>query len=173
MSDTARGTRSRGAARRGAMPRCLGLAGLLALAGWTQQAMAQEMQWERREGEGRLYLAYEVPNTSDQSLLLICDTARRGFSLSYVDERDRVRAGSTARLELASEGGRVLLRLPVENQELGDVAVLSGAVPLDAALLRVLRGQTLRVTLEGETESIPLSGAQPGVAALAAQCGPR
>lgn len=68
MSDTARGTRSRSAARRGAMPRCLGLAGLLALAGWTQQAMAQEMQWERREGEGRLYLAYEVPNTSDQSL---------------------------------------------------------------------------------------------------------
>ncbi|WBV45495.1 hypothetical protein [Pseudoroseomonas cervicalis] len=173
MSGTRCSGESRGTARRAAALPALGLAGLLALAAWPLPAHAQEMSWERREGEGRLYLAYEVPNTDDQSLLLICDTARRSFTLHYVDGRDRVRAGTHATLELASEGGRVVLRLPTEHDELGDVVTLTGEAPLDAALLRVLRGRTLRVTLEGETETIPLAEAQSGVAALAARCGPR
>ena len=153
---------------RSVLLRGLSLAALLALAAWPRPGAAQEMRWEQRQGEGRLYLAYEVPETSDQSLLLVCDTARRSLALRYVDDRDRVRPGSTAALELASEGGRVLLRLPAEQEELGDVVVLAGELPMDAALLGVLRGRQLRVTLEGETETIPLAGAQPGVAALAA-----
>lgn len=173
MSGNARSGESRGAAQRGAMLRALGMAAGLALLATATPAAAQAMRWEQRQGEGRLYLAYEVPESSEQSLLLVCDTARRRLSLRYVDDRDRVRAGTTAGLELASEGGRLGLRLPAQQEELDDQIVLAGDLPLDAALLRILRGQTLRVTLEGQTESIPLSGAQPGVAALEAGCGPR
>ncbi|UFN48331.1 hypothetical protein LPC08_20310 [Roseomonas sp. OT10] len=137
-------------------------------------APAQDaMRWEQRSGEGRIYLAYEVPESSDQSLLLLCDTRSRGFSLRYQDDRDRVRGGMRATVRFASEGGQASVPMRAQVQELGDQVVLDASVPLTPELLRVLSGETLRVTLSGTTESIPLAGARSGIAALAAACGTR
>lgn len=134
---------------------------------------ADTMQWQQRQSEGRILLAYEVPDTGNQSLLLACDPAARALSLRYVDDRDRVRGGVAAQVELASEGGKLTLPLQAQQEEMGDQVVLTGAVPLTPVLARILRGTTLLVTLEGESERIPLAGAQPGVEALVAQCGAR
>lgn len=130
----------------------------------------QEMTWQQRESEGMVFLAYELPESSDQSLVLVCDTHTRRFSLHYLDERDRVRDGMQAEVEFASEGGRKSLGMLAEQQELGDQIILRGETPLDARMIGILNGRELRVTLSDVTQYIPLERAQAGVAALSAGC---
>ncbi len=129
-----------------------------------------EMQWARRDGEGRILLAYEVPETSDQSVVLVCDTRSRRFTVSYIDGRDRTRDGTRAKVVFASEGGKLALPMRAQKQELDDTIILKAEPALSPEWVRILSGQTLRITLSDDTESIPLAGARKGVAALAAGC---
>lgn len=144
------------------------IAGLsLAIPASAQQALS----WQLREGEGKIFLAYEIPETSTQNLLLVCDNQSRHFSVHYHDDRDRVRDGTHTNIIFDSEGGQATLSAKAERQELGDEIVLEAETPLDANLVSVLSGQTLRVTLADATQSIPLEGARAGVAALVSGCG--
>jgi len=154
--------------------RSLGIAAAALAALLATPAPAQQtMRWQGREGEGKTFLAYEVPESGEQSLLLVCDTRARRFSLHYQDDRDRVRDGTQAVVEFASEEGRVAVPMRAARQEMGDAMLLGAETPLTPALGRVLSGGTLRVTLSGVTERIPLAEARRGVAALIAACGER
>ncbi|EEQ94500.1 hypothetical protein F9K88_16705 [Brucella intermedia] len=144
-----------------------GIVGLL----WSLPAQAQEMTWQQRDSEGMIFLAYEVPETSDQVLVLTCDTKSRQFALHYQDDRDRVHDGMKADVVFASEAGQKSLEMLAEKQELGDQVILRAETPLDAPMRAVLNGTQLRVTLSDATENIPLAAAQSGVTALAAGCG--
>jgi hypothetical protein len=135
--------------------------------------MAQGMQWQMRQSDGTIHLAYEVPERSDQSLLLTCDTGRRRLTIRYVDERDRAREGWQGPVAFSSEGGRLDLIMRAQKEELDDQIVLVATPRWSAELQRMLGGETLHVSLSGETENIPLVGARSGVAALAAACGSR
>jgi hypothetical protein len=153
--------------------RAWGLGGLVAVVLLAAPgARAQEgLQWQLREGDGLINLAYEVPETDDQDLLLTCDTRSHQLSIRYSDDRDRTRDGSRATVTFASEGGRVNLPMRAEVQELGDQIVLEGTAPWSGGLQAVMGGRMLRITLSGQTESIPLAGAREGVAALTRGCG--
>lgn len=129
------------------------------------------MRWQYREGESRyLFLAYEIPDTGVQSLILTCDIQSRQFSVNYVDDRDRVRDGMRAEVTFASDKGQKSLPMLAERQEIDNQVLLRNEGPLDGTLLNVLKGKTLRVTLSDKTESIPLAGAQKGLSLLAEAC---
>jgi hypothetical protein len=134
-------------------------------------ATAQGMQWQMRQSDGSIHLAFEVPESSDQSLLLTCDTGLRRLTIRYVDDRDRARDGWQGPVAFSSEGGRVDLAMRAQKEELEDQIVLVATPRWNAELQRVLGGETLHVSLSGVTENIPLAGARPGLAALAAACG--
>ncbi|MGU3386415.1 hypothetical protein ACLBYG_18035 [Methylobacterium sp. D53M] len=132
--------------------------------------MAQEMRWQKREGDGRVHLAYEIPDSGAQSLALTCDTRGGQLSVDYYDDRDRARDGTRAEVEFASEGGTLSLPMRAKQLELDDQIVLQATTTLTQDWVRILSGKTLRVTLSGDTQRIPLAGARTGLAALVAGC---
>lgn len=134
-------------------------------------ASAQKMRWQKREGDGQIYLAYEIPDSGDQSLSLTCKTHGGQFSIDYYDDRDRTRNGTRVDVEFASEGGKLSLPMRAKQLEIGDQIVLRVTTALTRELVRILSGTTLRVTLSGDAQRIPLAGAQNGLAALVAGCG--
>ena len=153
-----------------------GLASGILMAGLTlaaAAAAAQGMQWQMRQSEGTVHLAYEVPETSAQNLLLTCETGPRRLTIRYVEDRDRAREGWQGPVTFSSEGGQLNLTMRAEKEELDDQIVLIANPRWTPELQSVLSGGTLHVGLSGETQNIPLAGARPGVAALAAACGSR
>lgn len=142
------------------------LAGLAAL-----PARAQEMHWAMRQtGEG-LLVAREVPETSDQSLALFCRRGGHRVEMRLLEERDRARDGSTVQVDFATPGGQQRLAMRGEMQELGDALMLIGDFEADAAWRRLLTtGGSLSITLEGETETVPLAGSSAGMTALFDAC---
>lgn len=149
------------------------LMGAMLLASVGPARAADDMQWQLREDPDGVVLAYEVPNTDDQALMLACTPRQRAISLQYDGDARRLRPGQSAQVELASEGGRLTLPLRAEPQEMDSLMLLVGQAPLTQALVAVLQGRTLRITQAGTTRRIPLAGAQQGVATLVRICGLR
>ncbi|WP_159992860.1 hypothetical protein [Roseomonas sp. 18066] len=142
------------------------LAGLSAL-----PAAAQEQRWASRQtGEG-LLMAWEIPETGDQSLALFCRRGGQRIEMRLLEERDRARDGSIVQVDFATAGGQQRLAMKGEMQELGDALMLLGGFEADAAWRKLLTGGgALSITLDGETETVPLAGADAGMTALFDAC---
>lgn len=136
-------------------------------------AQAQERSWQSRQAEDGVFLSYGAPDSDDTILAFSCRLPGRRFRVSYEGAATPVRPGREVSVEFASEAGRVTLRMRGEPNEMG-ANLLSARPNFTQALRRLLaEGSTLRVTVAGQTNRIPLAGAQPGVAALATACSPR
>lgn len=134
-------------------------------------AQAEELRWQTRQSAEGVMLAYEQPETDYQPVFFACRLPDRRLLISLEHSRERVRAGREAEVTFASEAGRVVFRLRAERMELNDQILLRGEAPFDPALVRLLaEGRTLRVTIAGETERFPLTGARQGAMALGAAC---
>ena len=134
-------------------------------------AQAEELRWQTRQSADGVVLAYEQPDTDFQPVFLGCALPQRRFTVS-LDQARGVPPGREVPVEFASEAGRVTLRLRAESTELGDM--LRAELLFDPSLGRVLaEGRTLRITVAGRTDRMPLAGTRSGVAALAAACGGR
>ncbi|ONG52605.1 hypothetical protein BKE38_14170 [Pseudoroseomonas deserti] len=134
-------------------------------------AAAQELRWQTRPtGEG-VIVAWEVPETGDQSLALFCRSGGRQIEMRLLEERDRARDGVTLPVDFATAGGQQRLSMKGEMQELGDALMLLGSFPADAAWRQLFTaGGALSITLAGETETVPLAGAAPAMTALFDAC---
>ncbi len=134
-------------------------------------ARAEDLRWQTRQSAEGVVLAYEQPDTDFQPIFLGCALPERRFTVS-LDQARGVPPGQEVAVEFASEAGRVTLRLRSESTELGDI--LRASMPFDPALGRLLaEGRTLRLTVAGRTDRMPLTGTRSGVTALAAACGAR
>lgn len=133
-------------------------------------AQAETLRWQMRQSPDGVVLAYEQPDTDFQPLFLKCRLPGRRLAVMLNSSRG-IAPGRVAQVELSSEGGRVALRMRAETSELSDLPILTGDMPFDPAVERMLtQGPALRISVGGTTDRIPLDGARQGAAALAAAC---
>lgn len=92
------------------------LAVLLALAPAAASAQRGQ-QWAFRDGEWAT-LAFEVPETSDQSFYLGCDKAKRRLSMSVRVPLKGAKPGAPITIEFSGAGANAVIKGKTETDEL-------------------------------------------------------
>lgn len=151
-----------------ALPAALCAAAVLA----APAAAEAERAWMATVGPATVSALYGTPESDDVVLAFDCDRATKALVISLRAEPAKARDGMRATIEIASDAATLKVPATGARSQLDDAFVLTARTDLSPRLRKALRrGTTLTLTADGARETIPLTGAEPAVAALLAACG--
>ena len=127
-------------------------------------------QWAFRDGEWAT-LAFEVPETSDQSFYLGCDKEKRRLSLSVRFALKGVKPGKSVTIAFKGSNGQASLNGRTETDELYPFVFPSAEGFEPGSLLAILAGPgDVTVSAGGRSLTLPAAGRAKVVDAFRASC---
>ena len=144
-------------------------AALFALAG---SAYAENLQWFSNQYDNTTTLAYGMPDTDYVPVVFMCDMGDEAARLFVTHDAPDAEDGQQMSVTLSSAAGQVELSATGQFQEIDDLFHLEAEARIDHNLVRILSADgNLDISIEGETQEIPLAGASKEIGAIVAACG--
>jgi hypothetical protein len=150
----------------------MALLSLLAASNSLGTAAADGPRWFGTHIEGGAQLIYGTPNSGHIVLSFACRGKAEPLEFTFAHEPIDARPGVRMTVFLAAGDLEISIPTRGERLEMDDQFILSGSVPLDNRLRRLLStGSNLEVRVDDGVEDYPLDGAAEAAAELFARCG--
>ncbi|RUM96184.1 hypothetical protein EET67_19540 [Pseudaminobacter arsenicus] len=144
---------------------------VVALLAAVSSAHSENLQWFSNQYDETTVLAYGMPDTDYAPIVFNCDMGDESARVFVTHDAPDAEDGQQMNIRLSSDAGSVELTAIGQFQEIDDLFHLEAQARLDQKLVRILSaGDILQVSIEGETQEIPLAGADDKVGVLVAAC---
>lgn len=138
-------------------------------------AFADEYRWIGQITEEGAALSYAIPNSDGIKIDFHCDRKTKKIVVNYEHEPKAARDGIKLEIRLSVRGRDPGLTIGIpavgRRLELDDIFSLQGETRMSPQLRRILsEGGSLLVSVEGQSEEIPLKGMTAATRQLFAAC---
>ena len=138
----------------------------------TGAAHSENLKWFGSQYDDTVFLAYGIPDTDYAPIAFNCEKGDDMVRLFVTHNAPEASDGQQMSVALSSDAGSVELTASGQFEEIDDLFHLQAQARLDQKLVRILSANgSLRVSIDGTNQDIPLAGAVDHVNALVAACG--
>lgn len=150
----------------------ISMAFLISLIATSASAAEDKPRWIGSAVQEGASLLYGLPNTGDVQLSFSCGRKGEVLEFSFDHEPRSAKNGMKVALSLSANGVEIKIPTVGERMEMDDQFVLSGRIPLDDRLKKLLTSNgILKVRARKRSIEFPLAGVAEAARPLLERCG--